>query len=175
MEKMHFVVRKAALEDVPYIQTITREAFKMYLESAGINGTLPALQETCQDIIEDINSKECFVALLNGEVIGSVRVELREDGTAYLSRFGVEASQQSHGVGSILMNAVDEAMQQLGVSKLYLHTASKLLSLVRFYYGKGFYIDSTTKDRGYIRALLCKEYVSQSAELIDEVCVNCIS
>lgn len=174
MEKMHFVVRKAVEEDAPYIQEITREAFKMYLESAGINGTLPALQETCEDIVEDINSKECFVALLNGEIIGSVRVEIREDGSAYLSRFGVEASQQSHGVGSILMNAVDAAMQEMGISKLYLHTASKLLSLVRFYYGKGFYIDSTTKDRGYIRALLCKEYVNQPVELINGVYAHCV-
>jgi N-acetylglutamate synthase-like GNAT family acetyltransferase len=174
MEKMHFVVRKAVEEDAPQIQEITREAFKMYLESAGINGTLPALKETCEDIIEDINSKECFVALLNGELIGSVRVEIKEDGTAYLSRFGVEASQQSHGVGSILMNAVDAAMQEIGISKLYLHTASKLLSLVRFYYGKGFYIDSTTKERGYIRALLCKEYVSQPEELVDKAYAHCI-
>ena len=31
-------------------------------------------------------------------------------------------------------------------------------NLIRFYYGRGYYIDSTTKDRGYIRALLCKDY-----------------
>jgi predicted N-acetyltransferase YhbS len=174
MEKMHFVVRKAVEEDAPCIQKITHEAFKMYLESAGIKGTIPALEESCEDIVEDIKSKECFVALLNGEIIGSVRVEIREDGTAYLSRFGVDAIHQSNGVGSILMNAVDASMQKLGVSKLYLHTASKLLSLVRFYYGKGFYIDSTTKDRGYIRALLCKEYVSQPLGEIQEVYAHCI-
>jgi transcriptional regulator CtsR len=55
-------------------------------------------------------------------------------------------------------------MNKLGVNNLYLHTASRMLSLVRFYYGKGFYIESTTNDRGYIRALLCKEYSTQKVE-----------
>lgn len=53
-------------------------------------------------------------------------------------------------------------MKEMGISKLYLHTASKLVSLIKFYYGRGFYIDSTTKDRGYIRALLCKEYSKEN-------------
>ena len=38
-----------------------------------------------------------------------------------------------------------------------LHTASKATSLVRFYFNSGFYIVSTTKDKGYIRALLIKD------------------
>jgi GNAT superfamily N-acetyltransferase len=164
MENMVFEVRKAVDEDVPLIGKITREAFNAYKESAGIDGKVAALQETLEDIKEDIRAKECFVALLDGVVIGSVRVEVLEDNTAYLSRFGVDLEHQSHGVGSVLMNAVDKAMIELGVTRLYLHTASKLLSLVRFYYGRGFYIDSTTKDRGYIRALLCKEYVSAAAQ-----------
>jgi hypothetical protein len=32
-----------------------------------------------------------------------------------------------------------------------------MTSSIRFYYGMGFYIHSTSTDRGYIRALLCKE------------------
>jgi GNAT superfamily N-acetyltransferase len=164
MENMVFEVRKAVDEDVPLIGKITREAFNSYKESAGIMGKVAALQETFEDIKKDIRSKECFVALLDGVVVGSVRVEIFEDNTAYLSRFGVDTEHQSLGVGSVLMNAVDETMKEFGINKLYLHTASKLLSLVRFYYGRGFYIDSTTKDTGYIRALLCKEYVYAAVE-----------
>lgn len=158
MEKMVFVVRRAIEEDIPQIQKITREAFRMYMENAGLTGALPAMTETFEDIKKDLEMKEVFVALLDGVVVGSVRVEVRPDRTAYLSRFGVGIEYQSHGVGKVLMNVVDEDMKNLNVTTLYLHTASKVLSLVRFYYGRGFYIDSTTKDRGYIRALLCKEY-----------------
>ncbi len=63
------------------------------------------------------------------------------------------------------MNEVDNYMQKLGVYKIYLHTASRMLSLVRFYYGKGYYIESTNQNKGYIRALLCKEYEVESEDI----------
>jgi N-acetylglutamate synthase-like GNAT family acetyltransferase len=158
MEEMVFVVRKAVEGDIPKIQEVTREAFRMYVENAGLTGTISALEETYEEIKRDIETKEVYVALRDGIVVGSVRVEVRSDGTAYLSRFGVGLAYQKNGVGRVLMNIVDTSMKNMGITKIYLHTASKILSLVRFYYGRGFYIDSTTKERGYIRALLCKEY-----------------
>ncbi|WP_139905275.1 GNAT family N-acetyltransferase [Clostridium thermarum] len=151
-------IRKAVLADVPSIQKITREAFEAYVACAGIPGSTAALTESVEDIEVDIETKHCFVAELDGVIVGSVRIEIREDNTAYLSRFGVAVNYQNHGIGASLLDYVDDVMRELGVSRIYLHTASKILSLVRFYYGRGFYIDSTTKDRGYIRALLCKEY-----------------
>ena len=56
------------------------------------------------------------------------------------------------------VGSVDIKMKDMGIKKIYLHTGSKVASLVKFYYGRGFYIDSTTKDKGYVRALLVKEY-----------------
>ena len=153
-----FIVRKAIVTDAQYIHEITKQVFKSYQEQVGISGTIAALTETIDDIIKDIETKEVFTALYNGKVIGSVRIEVLSDGSAYLSRFGVDSKFKSKGVGKILINAVDKGMEELNVTTLSLHTASKMLSLVRFYYGRGFYIESTTKDRGYIRALLCKEY-----------------
>lgn len=173
MEKTVFVVRKAMEEDIPKIMEITREAFKMYAEGAGITGTIAALNETFEDIKKDIETKEVFVALIKDTVVGSVRVEIKHDGTAYLSRFGVAPQYQNNGVGMVLMNAVDDDMRQFAVSRLYLHTASRMLSLVRFYYGRGFYIESTTKDQGYIRALLCKEYeVDKSVSNLESIYEN---
>ena len=158
MNRGVLIIRKAVQADVPSIQKITREAFEAYVTCAGIPGNMAALSEGSEDIEKDIETKHCFVVEFNGTVVGSVRIEIREDNTAYLSRFGVAVECQNHGIGASLMDHVDNVMRELGVSKIYLHTASKILSLVRFYYGRGFYIDSTTKDRGYIRALLCKEY-----------------
>ncbi len=57
-----------------------------------------------------------------------------------------------------IMNLVDKIMVEKGVTQIQLHTGSKITSLIRFYYGRGFYIDSTDKSRGYVRALLIKEY-----------------
>jgi len=171
MDEMIFVVRRAVEDDIPAIQAITKEAFKMYAKGAGIKEPIAALNETHKDIKKDINTKFFIVAVLNGDIVGSVRIEIKPDNTAYISRFGVGIEYQNKGVGKILMNAVDTKMVELGIKNLYLHTASRLLSLVRFYYGRGFYIDSTTKECGYIRALLCKEYeVEQNDENIDKDC-----
>ena len=82
----------------------------------------------------------------------------KSDGSAYLSRFGVSPEFQNHGVGKSLMSVVDTVMMEKGVSRLELHTAAKYFDLVRFYYGRKFYIDSISEDRGYKRALMVKEY-----------------
>jgi len=160
------IVRKAVPEDAQFIYKITKEVFKTYQEQAGIAGKIAAVNETVEDILKDIETKHVFVAVLDGQVIGSVRIEILSDGTAYLSRFGVDSEIQSKGTGRALIAEVDKLMKESNITTLCLHTASRMLSLVRFYYGQGFYIDSTTSDRGYLRALLCKEYeAAKTAEL----------
>ena len=167
MEKMSFEVRKAVTSDAEEILILAKESFKLYTENAGITELVAPLEETYEDVKKAIETTEVFVAISNDEIIGSVRIEIKPDNTAYLSRFGVSALHQNNGIGKILMNAVDNSMRELGITCLYLHTASRMFSLIRFYYGRGFYIESTTNDRGYIRALLCKEYEAES------VCEDC--
>lgn len=167
MEKMSFEVRKAIASDAEEILILAKESFKLYTENAGITELVAPLEETYEDVKKAIETTNVFVALSNDEIIGSVRIEIKPDNTAYLSRFGVSALHQNNGIGKILMNAVDNSMKELGITCLYLHTASRMFSLIRFYYGRGFYIESTTNDRGYIRALLCKEYEA------DSVCEDC--
>ncbi len=153
-----FEVRVATYDDIEAIGQITHEAFQKYAQMVG-NNNIQALCETKEDIKNDIDNSLVLVAFMDNVPVGSVRVKVNmEEKTAYLSRFGVKVSSQNNGVGKSLMNLVDLKMKEMGIKKLMLHTGAKVTSLVRFYYGRGFYIDSTTKDRGYIRALLCKDY-----------------
>jgi ribosomal protein S18 acetylase RimI-like enzyme len=152
-----FQVRLANYDDIPAIMSITREAFVKYQQLVGID-KLAALEESYNDVKNDIDTKVVLLALADGEPVGSVRVEIFPDHTAYLSRFGVKVTSQNNGIGKSIMNLVDKIMIKKGVTQIALHTGSKITSLVRFYYGRGFYIDSTDKSRGYVRALLIKEY-----------------
>ncbi|MBQ4528584.1 MAG: GNAT family N-acetyltransferase [Clostridia bacterium] len=152
-----FEIRNASLDDVQQIKDITLEAFLKYRELAATDYPLAALHETDEDIINDITNNLVLVAYINGKVVGSVRVSVDGE-TAYLSRFGVSPDFQNLGIGKALMNLVDINMKVLGVKQIQLHTGAKIKSLITFYYGRGFYVDSTNKDRGYIRALLCKDY-----------------
>jgi len=158
MVNYSFTIRKAVEEDAPAIKDIMQESFKKYMEDTGLKGSLEALQESVDDILRDIKTKEVFVAIVDDIAVGSVRVELFPDNTAYLSRFGVKPDYHNIGIGKALMSIVDKLLISKGIKRVYLHTASNYSALVRFYYARGFYIDSTTKDRGYVRALMVKEY-----------------
>lgn len=152
-----FEVRLANYDDVPYIMAITKEAFTKYKDMCGTDH-LDALSETAADVKHDIDTKVVLVALSDGEPVGSVRVEIFPDHTAYLTRFGVKINNQNNGIGKSIMNLVDRIMRKKGVKRISLHTGSKVTALIRFYYGRGFYIDGIDKSRGYVRAMLVKDY-----------------
>ncbi|HOQ38251.1 MAG TPA: GNAT family N-acetyltransferase [Acetivibrio sp.] len=153
-----FVIRKAQLEDAEEIRSITKEAFKKYMQDAGLSGTMEALEESLEDIKKDIETKEVFIAFIDSIPVGTIRVEILPDNTAYISRFGVRLDYHNIGIGKAMMNLVDKLLVSKGIKRVSLHTASKYKALMRFYYGRGFYVDSTTKDKGYVRALLVKDY-----------------
>ena len=159
MENLYaFEVKRATEEDIPAIHKITKDAFLKYCENAGLSYNIEALNETYDDFRKDIAEKNVFVVRIDDEPLGAVRVEVKGDGTAYLSRFAVADHHRNNGIGKILMNVGDKVMIEKGVKVLRLHTASKVTALIRFYYGRGFYIASVDNSRGYPRAELIKEY-----------------
>ncbi|HHW00225.1 MAG TPA: GNAT family N-acetyltransferase [Clostridiaceae bacterium] len=153
-----FIIRKAVPDDAQAIQNITKEAFAKYKSDTNIEVPMEALEESLEDIKKDIETKEVFIALVDGNPVASIRVAISPDKTAYISRFGVRLQYHNMGIGKAIMSLVDELLISKGVKKAYLHTASKYKALVRFYYGRGFYVHSTTEEKGYIRALMVKEY-----------------
>ena len=151
-----FEVRRANLSDVKSIAEITADAFVKYIKLAGIEDT-PALHETEEQIIKDIETKMVYVAYIRNQVVGSVRIEILDAETAYLSRFGVSMKYQNLGIGKSIMNAIDMDLAEMKIKKVLLHTASKASPLVRFYYHRGFYVEDVSKEKGYARLLMQKD------------------
>lgn len=152
-----FIIRKATVEDAEGIQAVMKESFAKYVIDTGLRGTVEALTESPDAIVYDIKNDEVYLALVDGKPVGSIRVELHNDKTAYIKRFGVCPGYRNTGIGKSLLNLVDKLLVSKGIKKAYLHTASNYTELVRFYYGNGFYIESVSHDRGYPRALMVKE------------------
>lgn len=152
-----FEVRHAKESDIESILEITREAFMKYSDMTGVT-KLDALEEMYDDVKRDIENKVVLIALSDGEPVGCVRVEIKPDDTAILTRFAVKVTCQNNGIGKSLMNHIDKIMKKRGVKSISLYTASKAAPLIRFYYGRGFYIDSIDTSRNYLRAKLVKEY-----------------
>ncbi|NMA96185.1 MAG: GNAT family N-acetyltransferase [Clostridiales bacterium] len=156
---MELFIKKAGISEIPIIYDITKEAFKKYAMDLGLPSAVSALHETFKDIKNDIEEKTILVAYYKGEPVGSIRYEMVDDSTVYITRFGVKAKAQGCGIGKALIDEVVNRAQKIGAHMITLHTASKVMPLIKFYYSLGFYIHSTTTDRGYVRALLCKELV----------------
>jgi ribosomal protein S18 acetylase RimI-like enzyme len=153
-----FIIRKATIEDASAILKVMQEAFKKYMQDTGLSGTMDALAESMENIEADIIEKEVYIAIIDDNPVGTIRIKIMPDNTAYISRFGVMLDYHNIGIGKSLMNLADKILISKGVKRVSLHTASKYRDLIRFYYGRGFFIESTSTDRGYIRALLVKEY-----------------
>ncbi len=151
-----FIIRRAEPADAPDVYEILQKAFHEYAAAAGIK-ELEALKETISDIDREIREKVVYIAIIDSHIVGTVRVDITGE-DAYISRFAVNSTHRNIGIGKSLMNLVDKYLISEKVKKVYLHTASRYGTLMRFYYGRGFYVDSVTHDRGYPRARLVKEY-----------------
>lgn len=154
-----FTIRKATVDDAEAIQHITRESFTKYVKDSGLTNTIDALSESLDQILKDIEEKDVYIFLIGSKPVGSIRVEILQDNSGYISRFGVLPKYHKHGIGKSLIGYVEGVLKAKGIKKAMLHTASKHYELICFYYSRGFYIDSTTKDRGYVRALMIKELI----------------
>jgi ribosomal protein S18 acetylase RimI-like enzyme len=151
-----FIIRRAEASDAPAVYEILQKAFREYAKAANLT-QIEALKETATDIEREIRNKVVYIAIIDKVIVGTVRVDVSGD-KAYISRFAVNSSHRNIGIGKSLMNLVDKYLVSKKVREVSLHTASRYGALMRFYYGRGFYVDSVTHDRGYPRARLVKEY-----------------
>jgi predicted N-acetyltransferase YhbS len=156
---MEILISKANESDITAIHAITIAAFEKYSALLGLHHTVKALSESVDTIKTELYTKNILVAKQGDRVIGSIRYHYPSPDVAYISRFGVDVNIHNSGVGKLLLDAVSTYAEKDGASVIVLHTASKMTSLVRMYYGKGYYIHSTEVTKGYIRALFVKELV----------------
>ncbi len=163
MSSFAIIVRKALPQDLPAVKAITHEAFQQYEKDLGMPGHVAALKETDEDILADMEHKNVFIGLIDDEPVGSIRYEVH-NGVAYISRFGVINSARHAGMGGNLIETVVRDCRRKGIPAILLHTCARMTKQVRFYYGQGFYIDSTDRNNGYVRALFVRELVDDGVD-----------
>ena len=153
---MSLTVRQANPGDCKDVYKITKAAFKEYSKRACPQAANAALSETENDVLYDIENKYVFLAELDGKPVGSIRIEI-DGGYALLSRFGVLNGYRSSGCGNLLISEATSLLKSKGIKMLYLYTASKASTLMRYYYGRGFYVKNVDDKKGYIRVKMAKE------------------
>lgn len=151
-----FIIKRAETSDAAHVREILQSSFMEYAKATGVN-KVEALNETVSDIEKEIKEKVVYIAVIDNVIVGTVRVDITGV-EAYISRFAVSTEHRNIGIGKALMNLVDKYLTSEKIKSVSLHTASKYSDLMRFYYGRGFFVASVNSDRGYLRAHLVKEY-----------------
>lgn len=162
---MYLAVRRAKIEEAETIHEVTMSAFALYQTELHVNYEVKALTETVDSVKSDILNNTVYVAERNNKIVGSIRCRLLNNGLAYVYRFGVSPEISNSGLGSALLDAVVEDCKETGVKAIALHTNSKYYSLARYYYGKGFYVHSTSTALGYVRAMFVLELSDDASKL----------
>lgn len=164
-ESGKIVIRRAEKADAAEILQVTKAAFTLYKDDLHSTYTVPALKESVEDVEADIENHAVYVALTGGRIAGSIRLKKLTNELAYVYRFGVSPDINNSGIGSKLLSAVIDDCIKDGVKAIALHTNSRYYKLARYYYGKRFFVHSTSTAKGYIRALFVKELSDEKYDI----------
>jgi ribosomal protein S18 acetylase RimI-like enzyme len=116
-------------------------------------------------ISDSLNKKPVLVGLLGNEVIGFLVYTPRDSQTAEIIWMGVKEDYHGFGLGSLLLDTLEEKLEEDGIRKLVASTLSytvkyKPFEKVRtFYYNRGFAslgIQNNYYDDGMDRLILVK-------------------
>lgn len=139
----------ATLEDVPQIRRLVNAAYKE-LSDMGLNYT-----GTYQDEAQTANRMKSGVTILawdGPDLIGTVQVReyncTNAKRAAYVSQFAVRPDRKRQGLGSRLMDFVEDLAKREKFQCLQLDTAKPATHLVSFYERRGYRIISQTRYEG---------------------------
>ncbi len=102
---------RAEKADAPEILALQKVAYQSEAEIYG-DHSLPALQQTLDQLQADFDQMVILKAVVNGKIVGSVR-GYQADGTAHLSRVIVHPYFRRRGIGRRLLDEIEEAFPQV--------------------------------------------------------------
>ena len=97
--------------------------------------TLPPLTQTLASMCEDIATMTVLVATRAGSIVDSVRGRLGED-ICHIGRLIVDPQWQGRGIGTALLDAIEECFPEAGSFELF--TGSKSSGNLRLYQRLGY-------------------------------------
>ena len=169
-------IKNACLEDAKAIFNVVRQAFIKYKEGK----QNPHLQESLEDVKEDIKNNIVLVLKQEGEIVGTLRLVDKTDEKksnekkeqdkkmkkvgkqkqtegVYLKKFAIAPGFQGQGFGTKLFKKAVNVARDHGYQKIWLHSSTENKRLVNFYQNLGFECIEINQDMGYERGLWMKD------------------
>lgn len=140
-----FRIRPIAVDDAGEVLTLQRAAF---VQEALVYGDphMPALTQTLDELTAELEENLGCVAVAGTRVIGAARA--RADGELLLvGRIAIAPDVQGGGVGSAVLEAVEERGREVGCRVAELFTGSLSEANLRLYERLG-YVESERVEQG---------------------------
>jgi four helix bundle protein len=139
-------LREATQADIPTIVAVTRAAFDEYLgrlePPSGVH------KETVESVGEKLAAGHSVLAVLDGEVVGSVYYSFTPD-YVYLGRLAVLPAFRGRGVGAALIEYVEAKARELGRPRVRLGVRVALAHLRARYERLGYRVYEERFHEGY--------------------------
>lgn len=155
INKEKFQIKLAGESDVKSIINIVSRSFVQYCKAIGIN-TIEALEESEQNVLDDIAHKYVYLAYWEDKPVGSIRIEIKER-KATISRFAILPEYQALGIGSEILAFAEKSLDPLKIESVELYSAVDNIRLKDFYIHKGYSIISIDDSKGYRKGLFQKK------------------
>lgn len=127
------MIRPMTAADVGEVYTVQRAAFVVEAQRYA-DASLPPLTETVDDILADLQTSVGLVSILDGRLVGSIRVRAEGD-QLHIGRLSVAPDLHGRGLGAELLAAAERALPGC---RALLFTGDRSASNLRLYTGHGY-------------------------------------
>ncbi len=127
-------ITRALLSDAPAILELQKEA---YQSEAALHDdfNIPPLTQTLEELERSFDTHIILKVEKEGVLIGSGQARC-ENGTCYIGRMAISPKLQGQGLGSKLLNALENSFD--GIDRLELYTGEKSLANLAMYERRGY-------------------------------------
>lgn len=129
------------------LEELTRLLHAAYKRLGDMGLRFVATYQTVEQTRSRIESGECFVALVNDTIVGTITLYTepydssstwyQRQEVARFGQFGVEPEWQGQGIGNRMIQVIMDRARQLGMKELALDTSEKATHLIEYYQRNG--------------------------------------
>ncbi len=136
------IFRTATLSESKEVARLIGDAFAPYVRALGrewpAEGT-PEYAGRWKHFVAEIERGDVHVAVEGGRIVGAARTKPQAN-DLYIDQIAVDPAQQGTGVGSWMLQRIDELARAQGLGGLSLITAEMAVANIRLYERHGFEI-----------------------------------
>lgn len=147
-------IRTATIDDAEQILDVQKAAYWKQGEIYQ-NFRIRPLIQTLDSLKDDLKSKHFLVAIIDGQLVGSVRF-WEKDGIVEVERIAIQPEFQNQGIGSKLLEEVEKHCEDARSFQLF--TGIKSIRNIHVYEKLGYRIIETKEDgQGILTHYMRKE------------------